>query len=606
MATINGTAGDDTLRGTDEADLINGLGGNDLLEGGSNDTLDGGLGADTMIGGTVFIDNSGDRYSGNLAVVSSTDFSIRRQFINASSSQYRAEAIPGTAPVNLSGTYVDDILTGNDGPNVLDALPNIQSRGSDTLRGLRGDDIYLVYNTPNLVFEDAGQGFDTVLVAIDPQFPYSSYSLIDPRGRTGSTQSVEVLAMADHTGTASFLLTGNDVAQVVRGNAGSNTLIGAGGDDTLVGLAGDDFYFAEAGDLVVEEAGQGFDTLIVGSSFGSAAAYTLPAGLSIEAVALGNTLQGGSIIGNELSQRITGSDRDNVLNGGGGADTLVGLGGNDTYLVRGSGDVVIEANGGGADIVYSTVSYNLGENEVEALSTVDNSATDPINLIGNFVSQTIVGNFGDNLLNGGGGADTLIGLRGNDLYAVGDSRTIVQESPGEGNDTLVTSVSYELRTEASIEVLSVQDRASTTGLALKGNGQAQTVVGGAGADTIDGGGGADVLIGGAGADRFVFTTALGNGNVDGIADFAPGIDRIALFSGVFQNIGLALDPNEFTVGTAATTAEQRIVYNQGTGQLFYDPDGTGATAATLFALVSPGTALTVNSFEVIQVMTTVP
>lgn len=51
--------------------------------------------------------------------------------------------------------------------------------------------------------------------------------------------------------------------------------------------------------------------------------------------------------------------------------------------------------------------------------------------------------------------------------------------------------------------------------------------------------------------------------------------------------------------SAATTADQRLVYNQSTGQLFFDADGNGAGAAVLFALVVPGTALTTASFEVI-------
>ncbi|RZI61371.1 MAG: hypothetical protein EOP94_00725 [Zymomonas sp.] len=276
---------------------------------------------------------------------------------------------------------------------------------------------------------------------------------------------------------------------------------------------------------------------------------------------------------------------------------FVGNGGNDTYLVNGSTDTVIEAAGGGTDIVYSTASFTLGSAEVEAISTVQQTDTTAINLIGNYVSQTIVGNYGNNILNGGGGQDRLIGLFGDDTYAIGDSRTVIQEQAGEGNDTLVTSVDYRLSTGVSIEVIAAQDASSTTGLRLTGNELAQTIAGTAGADTIGGGGGRDVLIGGAGADTFVIGT-VATGNVAVLADYAAGTDRIGLTSTAF-NVGTGLDAAEFVAGTAAATADQRVIYDAGTGQLFYDADGNGAGAAILFAQVVPGTAITAASFDVI-------
>jgi len=54
-------------------------------------------------------------------------------------------------------------------------------------------------------------------------------------------------------------------------------------------------------------------------------------------------------------------------------------------------------------------------------------------------------------------------------------------------------------------------------------------------------GGSDTLIGGNGADRFAFTAALGAANVDLIADFLSG-----------------------------------ILYDNATGNLFFDDDGNGA------------------------------
>jgi len=64
-------------------------------------------------------------------------------------------------------------------------------------------------------------------------------------------------------------------------------------------------------------------------------------------------------------------------------------------------------------------------------------------------------------------------------------------------------------------------------------------------------------------------------------------------------VGASLEQSEFVTGLAASTAEQRIVYNQAKGQLFYDADGNGAGMAVLFAQLTPGTALANTSFEVI-------
>ena len=288
-----------------------------------------------------------------------------------------------------------------------------------------------------------------------------------------------------------------------------------------------------------------------------------------------------------------GSSSDDVLIAQVTGATLVGLGGNDTYLVHNLGDQVIEERGGGVDIVYTDVSYNLGANEVEALSVADQRGTAAIDLTGNYLSQTIVGNYGDNVLNGGSGADTLIGLFGNDIYAVADSRIVIIEDAGQGSDTVSALVDYTLGAGVSVEALVAQDRGSTTGIRLTGNEVSQTIVGTAGADTLSGGGGTDVLIGGAGADVFV----LGTGGVAGLADFQSSTDRIALGQGL--NVGTALDASEFLVGTAATTAEQRVVFNQQTGQLFYDADGNGAGAAVLIGLVQPGTQLSVSDFTVV-------
>ena len=55
--------------------------------------------------------------------------------------------------------------------------------------------------------------------------------------------AVETLRTTNAAGTTAINLTGNELANIVIGNAGDNNLNGGGGVDTLQGLAGNDFYY---------------------------------------------------------------------------------------------------------------------------------------------------------------------------------------------------------------------------------------------------------------------------------------------------------------------------------------------------------------------------
>jgi Ca2+-binding RTX toxin-like protein len=143
--------------------------------------------------------------------------------------------------------------------------------------------------------------------------------------------------------------------------------------------------------------------------------------------------------------------------------------------------------------------------------------------------------------------------------------------------------------------------------ALRGEGGKDALVGGGGDDVLHGGAGSDVLTGGGGGDRFVFDTAPhSSANMDKITDFvrADG-DKIVLEDAVYTALlasgtgNPALLASQFVVGTAATTAEHRIIYNQSQGRLFYDADGNGAGAAVQFATVAAGMALSAADLWVV-------
>lgn len=320
--------------------------------------------------------------------------------------------------------------------------------------------------------------------------------------------------------------------------------------------------------------------------------YTIANGVVIE------NAQGGSgadvLIGNAAANRLI---------GGAGVDTMIGRGGDDTYYVDNAGDVVTEVAGEGSDVVYTSVSYALSAtSSIEVMSTTDSAGTGAIDLRGSDFAQTMYGNAGANVLDGSFGVDTMLGFGGDDVYYVDNAGDRVLEAAGGGSDTVYTSSSYTLEAGSSVEVLSVSQLGATTALTLKGNELGQTIYGNIGNNILDGGAGKDYLVGGGtqDGDAFRFSSALGGDNVDVVVDFILGADRIELARSVFSTLNLGvLGTAAFRAGTAAGDADDRIIYDGATGNMYYDADGNGAGAQVLFATLATGLNLTGNEFLVI-------
>jgi Ca2+-binding RTX toxin-like protein len=132
-----------------------------------------------------------------------------------------------------------------------------------------------------------------------------------------------------------------------------------------------------------------------------------------------------------------------------------------------------------------------------------------------------------------------------------------------------------------------------------GSDRADVLTGSSGVTHFHGGLGSDQLTGGGGVDYFHFDTAIGLGDVDTIANFTLGKDKIVLDLGVFQGLTSgALDPNVFVASGQALDAGDRVLFTQATGQIWYDADGTGVAAPVLIGQVSANAALTAMDFLV--------
>jgi Ca2+-binding RTX toxin-like protein len=200
--------------------------------------------------------------------------------------------LTGTGNINATGNALANVITGNAGNNILNG-----GAGADTMIGGMGNDTYVVDNAGDVVTEGAGAGTDTVDVSIATAG--GNYTL-------GSDVENGTLI-----NTVAFSLTGNSLNNVLTSNAAIDTLAGGMGNDTYV--------VNNLGDVIVENPGEGTDTVNVNIAT-AGGTYTL--GANIENGTLTNSVAY-NLVGNSSSNIITGNGAANILTGGGGADTFV-------------------------------------------------------------------------------------------------------------------------------------------------------------------------------------------------------------------------------------------------------------------------------------------
>lgn len=217
----------------------------------------------------------------------------------------------------------------------------------------------------------------------------------------------------------------------LEGGAGHDILIGGLNVDRMYGGTGNDRYYWSTGDIIVERANQGIDTVIVNEL--ESRNFRLAANvenLLIKSSDYANI----TIIGNNSNNKITvkdgvakiygyggndilvgtnGVDHADIIDGGTGRDTMYGLSDDDIYYVDNVGDVVVESNVKGNDTIRSTVSYTLPDNverlELIGSGNINGTGTDAY-------GEQIVGNSGNNIIDGGIGGDYLWGKAGADRF----------------------------------------------------------------------------------------------------------------------------------------------------------------------------------------------
>ena len=641
--TITGTEGSDSLNGTAFDDRIEGLGGNDTIAGREGqDTLDGGAGndriegndgADLMIGGegndsleSGFVESTdgendpvGDTMNGGLGddayqVDSENDFLIEEGGLDT----VRAMNMDWTLAAGFENLILDNNLfegthtgIGNELDNYMEigyAAGRLEGLGgNDTLFGaggegrrsdlLGGDGDDSIVGSSDQDFIDGGTGSDTLSGGL---FDDTGDTLV---GGTGADTFLLAQFPNDNSPAADTLTDFASGVDRVRIDARFISELGASG--TLA--AGDPRFHAAAGATSAHDADDRlvYDTttgrlyldvdgsggwpaqLIAIFNDGSGAAALAATHINID---YGSDTTGERIDGTSGNDTLTGTDGNDTINGFGGNDSLVGARGVD-LLIGGDGNDTLDGlvAGGELESAPETLNGGLGndlyriEHAADVLADeggVDTvlawgmdwtlgAAFENLQFISDGATPTGIGNALDNVMRAGFDGGRLEGRDGNDTLVAGTGQTMLL---GEGgNDHLAGDWSND------------------------------TLDGGAGDDTLVGGSMFDRLTGGAGADAFVYDSrgvdddGFTNPSFDFIFDFASGVDRVVLDAqaagmsqlGTSGTLGAA-DPRFHAAAgaTAGHDADDRLVYNTSTGELYYDPDGSGAAEATVILVLN--------------------
>ncbi len=639
---LYGYDGADTIGGGILSDIIDGGAGADIVDGDSGNDILRAVGAEFEDGESY--DGGGD-FDTLVAVGQLTDFSIgsvfnieRLTFESASgtenllaakfSEQQLGPGIFGTGlATNLSvvGTGRADVIlvqataglqlnmttrtqnwtfTNFNGFDYIGVLGTnspvgdnlIGSRVNDYLIGLGGNDIL-----------NGGAGIDfavyaSAIGAVTVNLALANQQLI------GGGQGRDTLSNIEG-------VIGGNFADTLTGNAGDNLFIGGAGNDTINGAGGSDLAAYFYAPVSAGQVGVRVDLRIVGAQAIGAGqgSDTLT---SIEAVlgSFGNDI----LIGNAGENYLLGIGGDDVLNGAGGFDyadyTFANAGVTVSLSVAGA-----QAVGGGEGLdtliaiegIYGSLFHDVltGNNLNNEL--VGEAGNDTLTGFGGV--DLLEGGAGNDILNGGLGADFMNGGLGNDTYyvniggAAGDTvMEMVAGVLGGINDSVFSTVTYQAPGNIENVYLQGNTNINASGNSLNnivaGNGGANVLIGALGNDRLYGNGGNDTLTGGGGVDVFVFTNAFGPGNVDRITDMNPATEQIWIDNAIAPQLGGAgaLDVEFFyVIGSGTQEIDDYIVYNQTTGQLFFDQDGVGAIAAIHFATVNSGQVLAANDFLVI-------
>jgi Ca2+-binding RTX toxin-like protein len=360
-----------------------------------------------------------------------------------------SDALTGTAAEEmLYGHAGDDVLKGDGGYDTLyggngnDTLHGSGSDHPDVLDGGDGNDIYLLSDNRDALFDSAG--IDSVITRNSYGYLASGFERLVLTGQSANYQY-------HHGESYGGLGVGNELDNVIRNKrAGSfwTTLDGGLGNDTLIGSEGSERfafgYGADYGSDFIDGRG-GHDSISTG--YGSAAVIDFRAG----------TMTGGGESGSGSATFVN-------IEGATGSGLMIANDVGVTFIGRGGDDTLI--GGAGNDYLHGELydGYNRRRGDDRLIGGAGNDT-----LHGGYFEgdDFLKGDSGKDVLNGGWGADTLLGGNGNDIIdwgelAYGEERTELVDGGGGRDRLRIEQGSLDLTAVANnlisnVEVIQLSD-----------------------------------------------------------------------------------------------------------------------------------------------------
>ena len=337
---------------------------------------------------------------------------------------------------------------------------------------------------------------------------------------------------------------------------------------------------------------------------GGAGDDAIDASAAIKAVTLSGNAGDDTLHGGTVADTITGGDGDDWIYGEAGGDSLTGNAGADIFAVT----TATDSNGVNSDTITD---FTVG---TDAIGLQIASGNEAVTYLGEASAYGSV----------------LTSFTGTANEAVLDTSTNTVYVDVNGDAALTDA---DISIDVGVSDLSQSDFvtlgtaggdtiAGTAGVdTIFGLAGDDTITGGAGDDTITGGAGDDTITGGAGNDTIV-NAAIATDGLDVItqfttsgdsAGFAAGADKLQFSDADLEGqAGFVADTNgdtqitlndgtkvEFVSGAGAQVAgdaQAAFLFNQTTGTLSFDADGTGGNAAIDIVTLTGVTDLAVADF----------